>query len=160
MNNKYKYLIVTEGNSDITILKDSFSLVDLDIDDFFFLASRGKSKVCNSAAWNGILHEKIDLTTRLIIDCGRSGFKCVILLIDSDDDEPDQIFNSYHRNSRLDYINDYPPQKTNKGCYWHIDSLRGPIEIPICVESLFQCLLAAICRVIAHVLRFSAGGSG
>jgi hypothetical protein len=131
MNNKYNYLIVTEGKSDIKILKDSFSVIDLNIDEFFFLNSRGKNQVCNSTTWNEIHHEKTDLTKRLIFDCGRSGFKCVILLIDSDDDEPDQAFNSYHRNTCLNYINDYPPQKTNKGCYWHIDSLRGPIEIPI-----------------------------
>ena len=118
--NQYDWLIVTEGQSDISIynqyLDDSNTKLL-----FKCISAGGKGSVMNM---NWIATLKTNL--------GRTGFKGVILVVDSDDEALEPFANYRHDNS-LPYADDTPPlpRMDKKGAFWLLDIIKGLKPIPI-----------------------------
>lgn len=113
-SNQYEWLIVTEGNSDITIYKKY--LKDL---SFHIIGTGGKGYAINMSAWDS------NCIKNLENDLGRTGFKGLILVIDSDDNSISP-FRNYKRGVNSLYINAQPtPKKDSSGAFWVLDNLKG-----------------------------------
>jgi hypothetical protein len=132
MNNKYKWLLVVEGETDVNTYSDLLNRYGVSSDEFALFSASGKGNVCNSANWSSVQHDDTDLLSTLIQDSGRAGFCGVILLVDSDADGG-AVFENYKRNTdtRLHYFETDKPQKIQRGEYWHLDLINGVQAIPI-----------------------------
>jgi hypothetical protein len=123
--NQYDWLIVAEGNSDISVYCEYLN------SDGAALLSRiigvgGKGYSVNMKAWDA---KHIDT---LRTDLGRTEFKGVILVVDSDDDDHDP-FSAYCRGDDSFYIGQSPPPPTMDGSnsFWVLDSLNGTNALPL-----------------------------
>jgi len=118
--NQYEWLIIAEGNSDIAIYKKY--LEDL---SFHIIGMGGKGNSINMNAWNSNCIENLKN------DLGRTGFKGLILVIDSDDNSISP-FKDYKRGADFSYINNQPALKKDaSGAFWHLDNLKGKETLSI-----------------------------
>ena len=124
--NKYKWLIIVEGKTDVKTYRKLLSTYGVNDSDFYVISAGIKGIVCNTNAWSNAAHS--DLYYRVITDIGRVGFCGIILLVDSDANSID-AFNSYQRNMTFTYVQTTAPVKENKGQYWYIDEIDGKKQI-------------------------------
>ena len=121
--NQYDWLIVVEGSRDIPVYNAYFP--EGCKPTCRIRGAGGKSYVLNMSSWDP------KLIGTLRNDLGRTGFKGVILMIDSDDSISDP-FAKYQRGDNLPYIGDNPtPEEDPAGAYWLLDSIRGLKSLPI-----------------------------
>jgi hypothetical protein len=131
-NNRYKWLIVVEGGTDVRTYSNLLTHYGVPTDDFSLFSARGKGRVCNADTWGNVRFNKTDLLSTLVQDSGRKGFCGVILLVDSDSDS-DKAFDNYERSAdaRLHYVEDVAPAKERRGAYWYLDSINGAQAVPV-----------------------------
>jgi len=125
-SNCYKWLIVIEGNKDVSIYHHLLTDHGVNKNDFHLLGISGKGFICNSTTWG----DNNNLLQTVRQDIGRSNFAGIILIVDADSDN-NNAFNTYKRNPALHYIATTTPNKENNGIYWHLDDLNGSNKIPI-----------------------------
>ncbi|MDR1246994.1 MAG: hypothetical protein LBK57_08215 [Clostridiales Family XIII bacterium] len=132
MTNRYKWLLVVEGETDVTTYKDLLKRYGVPSGDIALFSASGKGNVCNAENWAFVQFDDTDLLSTLIQDSGRTDFCGVILLVDTDADGS-AIFENYKRNTdtRLHYVTTSKPQKEQRGECWYLDSLNGVQEIPV-----------------------------
>jgi hypothetical protein len=122
--NQYEWLVIVEGGSDIGVyqhyLKDSNAP-----NRYKFFNVGGKGRVKNINAW------KQECLDTLSTDLGRTGFKGVLLVVDSDDNTATP-FCDYVRGNNIRYIGEKPDANMDEsGEFWHLDKLNGIEEIPL-----------------------------
>ena len=118
--NQYEWLIIAEGNSDITIYRKYLS-----DGKFNIRGTRGKNTALNMRVWEhgliSILHN----------DLGRVGFKGVIIVVDSDSDSTSP-FKDYCRGEDSLYVGSkLTPARDPTGTFWILDILKGIKELPV-----------------------------
>jgi hypothetical protein len=133
ISNKYKWLILVEGSTDVGTFYNLFKTYDIPLYDVLLFSAHGKGNVCNAETWHTIRNEsQTDLLSIIKTDIGRTNFTGIILVVDSDSDNA-HAFDTYKRN--LDnslYVNPVkPPASKGAGEYWLLDELKGVHSIPV-----------------------------
>ena len=141
--NNYSCLIVVEGISDVKTYVRLLNQYKSGSAKFWIVSVSGKGFVYNTSTWdvkkvnNDTNNKNCNLLTLIQNDIGRSNFKCIILVVDSDENGID-IFRRYRRNAQLPYISATNPNPKDEGNYWYLDELDGVGKVPIygiCVPS-------------------------
>ncbi len=121
--NQYKWLLVVEGNSDITTYASFLTRSGINAGDFLFCSAGGNASVRDANRWNAIKCGKMTLFETLDNDLGRNEFKGVLLVVDADTGSD---FSDYKRSAALGHSQTAPPTPANKNNqYWHLDTLLG-----------------------------------
>lgn len=130
--NNYKWLIVVEGSTDVSTYEELLIQYGVKRKDIHLVSTSGKSRVCDTSTWNEIRVPGSDgsLFETLKNAIGRSSFKGVVLIVDSDSDNF-SAFDTYKRNDHLDYIESSLPTITRRMSFCCIDEINGTNKIPI-----------------------------
>jgi hypothetical protein len=122
---QYDWLIVAEGNSDISVYNEYLDDDNIPL-SFRIIGVGGKGYSLNMSSWD----PKHIATLRN--DSGRTGFKGVILVVDSDADAKTPFAN-YRRGDSLFYIDSIPPtpERDSTGSFWLLDSIKGIKPLPV-----------------------------
>jgi len=119
-SNQYEWLIIVEGSRDVSVYNEYLTDVPCKISGL-----GGKSYSINMSSWDS------KSVAALRNDLGRTGFKGVIIIVDSDNCDCDP-FAKYCRTIDLPYIGSVvKPQKDSTGSYWLLDSMRGLKSLPV-----------------------------
>jgi hypothetical protein len=134
----YRWLIVGEGDFDVTTY--TTLLRQFDVSNFLVKSVGGKNKVFRMNKWEElpIGNDKIVSQKTLENDQGRKGFKGVIFIVDSDENENlEQNYTGYSENCRsrsVDYADWQPPCRVKANVpIMRLDTLKGvdSEELPI-----------------------------
>jgi hypothetical protein len=130
--NQYKWLIVAEGDTDVATYGNLLTSYGVSRSEFSLFPAHGKGYVCNAATWGNISHfASADLLSIVKTDIGRTDFRGIILLVDSDSDS-EHSFVGYRRNEELNYEESEIPAISKRSAdYWVIDVLNGTNRIPV-----------------------------
>ena len=134
MNNSshYKWLIVVEGDTDVSTYEELIVRYGVRNRDFKLVSAAGKGYVCNTSTWNAIQvpNSTSSLFDELQTNLGRPSFEGVVLIVDSDSDNV-SAFDAYKRNTGFDYIETPQPTIVKETSFCHIDKIDGSRIIPI-----------------------------
>jgi hypothetical protein len=132
-SNQYEWLIVVEGDTDVSTYTRLFKNYDEPY-KFYTCSAHGKGNVLNMNNWSRIFpnsdNKTIDLFRILQNDLGRTSFEGVILVVDADTDAK-KAFMAYKRHVKFDYIGNIPRKIKNDDACWYLHTLCGTKEIPI-----------------------------
>lgn len=132
-SNKYNWLIVVEGQTDIDTYKYLFREFGVEENKYFIFPAEGKGNVCKTNNWNKTQYKSQNLMETVKNDVTRIGFCGIILVVDTDE-HSNFSFEEYERNNELKdkYVNVTKPAIVPRGGYLKLDSLKGTnLEIPI-----------------------------
>ena len=126
--NQYDWLIIAEGNSDISIYNE-YLRTDKALLSFKILGVGGKGFSLNMEAWD---KKHLDTVQN---ELGRVGFRGVILVVDADDISGDQFAN-YRRSNNIHFVGNIPPPSIDPtGTYWLLDNMKG-IDKPLPIKGI------------------------
>jgi len=116
--NQYDWLIIAEGNSDISIYNE-YLRTDKALLSFKISGVGGKGFSLNMDSWD---KKHLDTVQN---ELGRVGFRGVIIVVDADESSGSQFAN-YRRSNRLHYVGHMPPPSIDPtGTYWLLDNMKG-----------------------------------
>ena len=120
----YEWLLIVEGSTDVGVFKNYLCDNNSSAACYIHHAG-GKNLAKNMPIWNQKLLDTLQN------DLGKTGFKGVIIIIDSDDDN-DNPFDDYIRSDKIQYRGNKPsPYMDSSGSFWHLDDLIGVECIPL-----------------------------
>lgn len=119
---RHEWLVIAEGNTDIAVYKEYLK----DCISFDMISTGGKNRTLNMNGWDA---KHINVLRH---NLGRTGFKGLILVVDSDDNSA-SLFENYrrHDDSSL-YVGNKPiPAMDATSLFWVLDNIKGIKTLPV-----------------------------